>query len=75
MTINEMFQVYPVYTYKVSAGETLFSVCIRLYGACTDQNLNFLKAANRRYDWSCLQAGATISYVPEEFVKYFNEIQ
>ncbi len=74
MTVNEMFQTYPTLAYRPSAGENLFSVCRRIYGVQTDQHLKFLVSANRRYDWSCLQAGAVIQYVSDEFVKYFKEI-
>lgn len=70
-----MLQKYPTLTYRPSAGETLFSVCRRLYGSQTDQQLLFLKTVNRRYDWSCLQAGITIQYVADEYIKYFSEIQ
>ena len=75
MTVNEMLQTYPILSYRPSAGENLFSVCRRVYGNQTDQQLAFLVAANRRYDWSCLQAGAFIQYVAPEFIKYFNEIK
>lgn len=75
MTANELLQIYPVFVYTPSAGDTLFSVSARLFGSFDDIYLSFLKTANRRYDWSCLQGGARIRYISKEHIKYFNEIQ
>lgn len=75
MTANELLQTYPVYTYTPSAGDTIFSVASILYSSYEDPYLSFLKTVNRRYDWSSLQAGASIRYIAKEYIKYFNEIQ
>lgn len=74
MTISEMRQRFPVYVYRPSAGETIFTVCLGIYRKVTDQHLAVLKALNRRYDWSCLQANAPISYIANEHVKHFEEL-
>lgn len=75
MTANELLQIYPVFIYTPSAGETLFSVSANLFSSIEDTYLSFLKTVNRRYDWSCLQGGVEIRYISKEHIKYFNEIQ
>ena len=74
MTVAEAVGLYGVSNALVNNGDTLTSVCRRLYKTDDDLHIGILKALNVRYDWDCMEPGTTIVFLEPENVDGISEI-
>lgn len=74
MTTKEALSRYPKGQVVVSCGESVRSVCYKIYRTSDDAHLRPFMLLNLRYDLMHLEPGSTLITVPEEILLQIEEL-
>lgn len=63
MNINQVAEKYGVKYYRTSIYETLFSLCLRIYGDYNEYGLLVLRRLNPLVNWNNVPVDTVIKYI------------